>query len=157
MHRLTAKLPANAPRAAAIAALIALVAVVSATSAGAKTGRSSAGSVVFMSTQLTPVTEQQKFIDVTLKGFNGNVQFVAANSVNNMVTRINAEAQAGSGSVSLAGATVGDLETVARQADRPLRRRGEAEGRRYPAEPVGSGEARDEQAALRSPGCRRPT
>ena len=53
-----------------------------------------------MSTQLTPVTEQQKFIDVTLKGFNGNVQFVAANSVNDMVTRINAEAQAGSGSVS---------------------------------------------------------
>jgi multiple sugar transport system substrate-binding protein len=113
MQRFTSKLSALGPRAAALAVLAGLAVTFSAASAGAKSTRTSAGSVVFMSTQLTPVTEQQKFIDVTLKGFPGNVQFVAANAVSDLVTRINAEAQAGSGSVSLAGATVGDLETVA--------------------------------------------
>jgi multiple sugar transport system substrate-binding protein len=113
MHRFTGKLPAGATRAAGLAALVALVAIVSVSTAGAKTGQSKAGTVVFMSTQLTPVTEQQKFINVTLKGFPGSVNFVAANAVSDLVTRINAESQAGSGTVSLAGATVGDLETIA--------------------------------------------
>jgi multiple sugar transport system substrate-binding protein len=114
MHRFKGKLPAHAPRTACLVAIVAaLVAVVAVSSAGAKTGKTSANTVVFMSTQLTPVTEQQKFIDVTLKGFPGSVQFVAANAVSDLVTRLNAEAQAGSGQVSLAGATVGDLETVA--------------------------------------------
>jgi multiple sugar transport system substrate-binding protein len=114
MHRFKGKLPAHAPRTAGLVAIVAaLVAVVAVSSAGAKTGRTSAGTVVFMSTQLTPVTEQQKFIDVTLKGFPGNVQFVPANAPSDLVTRLNAEAQAGNGQVSLAGATVGDLETVA--------------------------------------------
>ena len=114
MDRFKGKLPAHAGRAAGLVAIVAaLVAIVAVSSAGAKTGKTSTGNVVFMSTQLTPVTEQQKFIDVTLKGFPGNVQFVAANAVNDLVTRLNAEAQAGSGQVSLAGATVGDLETVA--------------------------------------------
>ena len=112
MHRVKGKLPAHAPRAAGLAAVIAVVlaAVVAVSSAGAKT---SAGSVVFMSTQLTPVTEQQKLIDVTLKGAPVSVNFVAANAPSDLVTRINAEAQAGSGTVSLAAATVGDLETIA--------------------------------------------
>jgi multiple sugar transport system substrate-binding protein len=112
MQRYTSKLPAFVPRAVALAALVGLLATVAVATAGAKPERSTAN-VVFMSTQLTPVTEQQKFIDVTLKGYSGSVQFVAANTVNDMVTRLNAEAQAGSGSVSLAGAAVGDLETVA--------------------------------------------
>jgi multiple sugar transport system substrate-binding protein len=114
MHRFKGKLPAHAPRTAGLVAIVAaLVAVVAVSSAGAKTGKTSAGTVVFMSTQLTPVAEQQKFIDVTLKGFPGSVQFVPANAPSDLVTRLNAEAQAGSGQVSLAGATVGDLETVA--------------------------------------------
>ena len=114
MHRFKGKLPAHAPRTAGLVAIVAaLVAVVAVSSAGAKNGQSKAGSVVFLSTQLTPVTEQQKFIDVTLKGAPVSVNFVAANTASDMVTRINAEAQAGSGTVSLAGATVGDLETVA--------------------------------------------
>jgi multiple sugar transport system substrate-binding protein len=116
MQRLKRKLPRVAPRAAgfaAVAALVAAIAVGSAGASGAKTGKSSAGNIIFMSTQLTPVTEQQKFIDVTLKGYDGNVQFVAANAVSDLVNRLNSEAQAGSGSVSLAAATVGDLETVA--------------------------------------------
>jgi multiple sugar transport system substrate-binding protein len=102
-------------RAAGLAALVvvSLLAVIAVSSAGAKPSRTSAGSVVFLSTQLTPVTEQQKFIDVTLKGSPVNVNFVAANAVSDMVTRINAESQAGNGTVSLAGATVGDLETIA--------------------------------------------
>jgi multiple sugar transport system substrate-binding protein len=115
MKGFSGKLPALAPRAAALAALAALLAAVlvgSAGATGAKTGRSAA-SIVFMSTQLTPVTEQQKFIDVTLKGFSGSVQFVPANAVSDLVNRINSEAQAGNGSVSLAAATVGDLETIA--------------------------------------------
>jgi multiple sugar transport system substrate-binding protein len=117
MHRFKGKLPAHAPRAAGLAAvlaaLVAVVAVTSAGAAGTKASGTAAGTVVFMSTQLTPITEQQKFIDVTLKGFPGNVQFVPANAPSDLVTRLNAEAQAGSGTVSLAGATVGDLETVA--------------------------------------------
>jgi multiple sugar transport system substrate-binding protein len=114
MHRFKGKLPAHAPKTAGLVVIVAaLVAIVAVSSAGAKTGKTSAGTVVFMSTQLTPVTEQQKFIDVTLKGFPGNVQFVPANAPSDLVTRLNAEAQAGSGQVSLAGATVGDLETVA--------------------------------------------
>jgi multiple sugar transport system substrate-binding protein len=108
MHRFKGKLP----RAAGLAALVALVAIVSVSTAGAKPGRSQA-TVVFMSTQLTPVTEQQKLIDVTLKGSPVSVNFVAANAASDLVTRINAEAQAGSGTISLAAATVGDLETVA--------------------------------------------
>jgi len=102
------------PKAAGLAAvvIVVLLAVVAAGSAGAKSTKTSAGSVVFLSTQLTPVTEQQKFIDVTLKGSPVSVNFVAANAVSDMVTRINAEAQAGSGTVGLVGATVGDLETV---------------------------------------------
>src|SRR5438045_2744934 len=105
------------PKVAGLAAIaiIVMLAVVAAGSAGAKPSRTTAGSVVFLSTQLTPVTEQQKFIDVTLKGAPVSVNFVAANAVSDMVTRINAEAQAGSGQVSLAGATVGDLEAVADQ------------------------------------------
>jgi multiple sugar transport system substrate-binding protein len=109
MQRLTGTLP----RAAGLAALVALLAIVSVSTAGAKTGRSQAGTVVFMSTQLTPVTEQQKFINVTLKGAPVSVNFVPANAPSDLVTRLNAEAQAGNGTVSLAGATVGDLETVA--------------------------------------------
>jgi multiple sugar transport system substrate-binding protein len=112
MHRSKGGLP---PKAAGLAAvlIVVLLAVVAAGSAGAKPTRTTAGSVVFMSTQLTPVTEQQKFIDVTLKGSPVSVNFVPANAPSDLVTRLNAEAQAGSGTVSLAGATVGDLETVA--------------------------------------------
>src|SRR5262249_8309238 len=58
MHRFKGKLPPNASRTAGLVAIIAaLVAVVAVSSAGAKTGKTSAGTVVFMSTQLTPVTE----------------------------------------------------------------------------------------------------
>ena len=81
MHRFKGKLPAHAPRTAGLVAIVAaLVAVVAVSSAGAKATRTSAASVVFMSTQLTPVTEQQKFINVTLKGFSGSVNFVPANA-----------------------------------------------------------------------------
>jgi multiple sugar transport system substrate-binding protein len=112
MHVSKGALP---PKVAGLAAtvIVVLLAVVVAGSAGAKPSKSTAGSVVFLSTQLTPVTEQQKFIDVTLKGSPVSVNFVAANAVSDMVTRVNAEAQAGSGQVSLVGATVGDLQTVA--------------------------------------------
>ena len=108
MHRFKGKLPPYALRTAGLVAILAaLVAVVAVSSAGAKTGKTSAGTVVFMSTQLTPVTEQQKFIDVTLKGFPGSVQFVPANAPSDLVTRLNAEAQAGNGQVSLVGKVAG--------------------------------------------------
>jgi multiple sugar transport system substrate-binding protein len=97
----------------AFAVLLTAILAASAGASGKATARNAAGGVTFMSTQLTPVTEQQKFIDVTLKGFSSTVSFVPANAPSDLVTRLNAEAQAGSGTVSLAGATVGDLETVA--------------------------------------------
>ncbi|MGZ4391635.1 MAG: ABC transporter substrate-binding protein [Gaiellaceae bacterium] len=120
MQRHTGRVTVSLSRAAGLGAvaLAILLAATLATSAGAsgKAARGSAagpGQVVFMSTQLTPVTEQQKFIDVILKGFGGSVQFVPANAASDLVTRLNAESEAGHGVVSLAGATVGDLETVA--------------------------------------------
>jgi len=117
MHRFTGKPRSLAPRAVTVAALVGLLSVLAVTTAGvgqAKTGRSTAN-IVFMSTQLTPVDEQQSFLNTILKGFpGGGVSFVAANTVPDLVNRVQAESQAGNGTISLAGATVGDLEKIGR-------------------------------------------
>lgn len=99
--------------AATVGALAAVVAGTAGTASG-KTGHATSG-IAFMSTQLTPVDEQQSFLNVILKGFPSSVSFIAASTVPQMTSRIQAEAQAGHGSLDLAGATVGDLETVAPQ------------------------------------------
>jgi multiple sugar transport system substrate-binding protein len=116
MHRISGKPRWLAPRALGLATLVGLLSVLAVTTAGAgqaKTGRSTAN-IVFMSNQLTPVDEQQSFLNTVLKGFpGGGVSFVAANTVPDLVNRVQAEGQAGSGTISLAGATVGDLETIA--------------------------------------------
>src|SRR5258708_7189935 len=116
MQPLTSKLRALAPRAARLAALAALMTAVvvgSAGPTGAKSSRSSAGNLVFVSTQFTPVTEQQSFINTDLKGFtNATVSYIPG-AVPDLVNRVNAETQAGgTGTVSLAAANAGDLESV---------------------------------------------
>jgi multiple sugar transport system substrate-binding protein len=109
VHELTS--PARWRALAAILA-VATLAVVVAASAGPASGHATS-SVTFMSTQLTPVDEQQSFLNVVLKGSPQSVSFVAASSVPQLTSRVTAEAQAGKGSIDLAGATVGDLETIA--------------------------------------------
>jgi multiple sugar transport system substrate-binding protein len=105
-------------RAAVIAVAIAamLVMVIGVSSAGATTsttGGGSASTVVFESTQLTPVDEQQSFLNVVLKGAPASVRFVPASSVNDMVNQLNADQQSGSGKIDIAAATVGDMASVA--------------------------------------------
>jgi multiple sugar transport system substrate-binding protein len=117
VHYFTRRVRLSRWKGLALAATVAAAAIVVAGTAGAasgKTGRATS-SIVFMSTQLTPVDEQQSFLNVVLKGFPGSVSFVPATSVPQMTQRVQAEAQAGHGSLDLAGATVGDLETVAPQ------------------------------------------
>lgn len=117
MHELTRSVRSTRWKAVIpLMAVVALAVVAAATagSASGKTGRVNS-SITFMSTQLTPVDEQQSFLNVVLKGFPESVSFVPAISVPQMTARVQAEAQAGHGSLDLAGATVGDLETVAPQ------------------------------------------
>lgn len=117
MHIFTSSVRRTRWKAVVAAATVAALAVVVAATAGSasgKTGRAAAG-ITFMSTQLTPVDEQQSFLNVVLKGFPGSVNFVPASSVPQMTSRVQAEAQAGHGTIDLAGAAVGDLETVAPQ------------------------------------------
>ena len=68
--------------------------------------------VVMMSTQLAPEAEAQKMRDAILAGFDGSVEFVAADPASLLIDTIRAEAQAGTGDVSLAGALHGELSTL---------------------------------------------
>ena len=65
-----------------------------------------------MSTQLAPEAEAQKMRDAILAGFDGSVEFVAADPASLLIDTIRAEAQAGTGDVSLAGALHGELSTL---------------------------------------------
>jgi multiple sugar transport system substrate-binding protein len=95
-----------------LAALVPLLATVSA-GAGVKTVGKANSTIVFESTQLTPVDEQQSFLNVVLKGTPASVQFVPASSVNDMVNQLNADQQSGNGKIDIAAATVGDMASVA--------------------------------------------
>jgi multiple sugar transport system substrate-binding protein len=98
-----------------IAAALALVAAASLGGAGAASaGRQDAGNVVFFSNQLTQVSEIDAANKYLLKGFPGNVDFVTTPVGQGQVwfNRIQAEAQAGKGSVSLLGGLHGDYLTV---------------------------------------------
>jgi multiple sugar transport system substrate-binding protein len=109
--------PGLVPRRAvtfAAVAIVALVASVVATSAGAMhaTHSRSLSTVVFESTQLTPVDEQQSFLNVVLKGSPSSVNFIPASSVNDMVNQLNSDQQSGSGKVDMVAAAVGDMASV---------------------------------------------
>jgi multiple sugar transport system substrate-binding protein len=99
----------------AFAAALALAATVSLGGAGAATAsKQSAGNVVFLSNQLAQVSEIDQVRNTLLKGFDGNVEYVTPPVGQGQVwfNRIQAEAQAGRGTVSLLGGLHGDYLTV---------------------------------------------
>jgi len=71
-----------------------------------------AGKVTFFSTQLNTVSESEAFRKVLLQGFRGDVDAVFAASDAVFVNRLNAEKQAGRGSVDLLGALHGTYVTL---------------------------------------------
>jgi multiple sugar transport system substrate-binding protein len=97
------------------AAALALVGAVSLGGAGtASGGKRDAGNVVFFSNQLAQVPEIAAMRDTILKGFAGNVDYVTPPIGQGQVwfNRIQAEAQAGKGTVSLLGGLHGDYVTI---------------------------------------------
>jgi len=80
----------------------------------ASAGKQDAGNVVFLSNQLAQVSEIDQVRNTLLKGFPGNVDYVTPPVGQGQVwfNRIQAEAQAGKGTVSLLGGLHGDYLTV---------------------------------------------
>ena len=72
------------------------------------------GDVVFLSTQLTPIEEAEAFRGEVLSGFDGEVEFVPE-EVGPFNDRISAEAEAGTGEVSLIGGQHGDFGSLAEE------------------------------------------
>jgi multiple sugar transport system substrate-binding protein len=71
-------------------------------------GAAAAQSVVFLSTQLTPIQEQQAMRQSILPGFGHPVEFIT-DEAGPFMDRIRAETQSGRGSVSLVGTLHGDF------------------------------------------------
>ncbi|RAZ92641.1 carbohydrate ABC transporter substrate-binding protein [Mesorhizobium hawassense] len=74
-------------------------------------GAAQAQQVLFWSTQARPVEETQKMRDEVLKGFDGPVDYQVAED-GPWLTRLQAELQAGSGTIGLLGGLHGDFSTV---------------------------------------------
>jgi multiple sugar transport system substrate-binding protein len=71
-----------------------------------------AGNITFFSTQLNTVTESEAFRSTLLQGFSGKVDAVFAGSDAVFLNRINAERQAGRGTVDVLGALHGTYTTL---------------------------------------------
>jgi multiple sugar transport system substrate-binding protein len=72
-----------------------------------------AGAVLMFSSQLNPVTEQEKMRSAILPGFAGQAEFVGAADTGAFIDRVRAEAQAGTGEVSVLGGLHGEFSTLA--------------------------------------------
>jgi multiple sugar transport system substrate-binding protein len=100
----------------AVSALVAVVvlAIAAGTSSASNRIHGDAGNVVFMSTQLNGVTEREGFRNIMVKGFNGSVEKIDIPLGNTTIfpERIQAEASAGKGTVSLLGGVHGDFTTL---------------------------------------------
>lgn len=72
------------------------------------------GDIVFLSTQLTPIEEAEAFRGEVLSGFEGEVEFVTE-EIGPFNDRVSAEAEAGTGEVSLIGGQHGDFGSLAEQ------------------------------------------
>jgi multiple sugar transport system substrate-binding protein len=105
-------IPAAATTLAAALAVVAAAFLGSARTAAA--GSTDAGHVVFFSNQLTQVSEQDAVRNILLKGFPGEAEFITNPVGQGQVwfNRIQAEAQAGKGTVSLLGGLHGDYLVV---------------------------------------------
>jgi multiple sugar transport system substrate-binding protein len=97
-------------RAALAGAALAAGSVVAQRAGAAPLGGS--GNVTFFSTQLNTVTESEAFRSVLLQGFGGKVDAIFAASDAVFVNRLNAERQAGKGSVDVLGALHGTYVTL---------------------------------------------
>ncbi len=97
---------------ACLAALFGLASSVGGTAAASP--QQDAGDVVFFSNQLTQVTEVNAVRNTLLKGFNGDAEFIPTPVGQGQVffNRVEAEAQAGRGTVSLLGALHGDYLVI---------------------------------------------
>jgi multiple sugar transport system substrate-binding protein len=103
--------------AAAAGLVTALVVAVAVSIGGAGTAAASsrdAGNVVFLSNQLAQVTETDAVRNIMLKKFPGNVDYTVPPVGQGQVffNRVQAEAQAGKGTISLLGALHGDYLTI---------------------------------------------
>lgn len=78
----------------------------------AMTAEAAQAQVLFWSSQAAPVEETQKMREQVLKDFPGGVDF-QPQEPGPFITRIEAEATAGSGSIGVVGALHGDLSTYA--------------------------------------------
>lgn len=70
--------------------------------------------IVFISSQLTPIQEAEKMRNNILKGFSGSVDFVPEDP-GPFTDRIQSEAKAGKGTVSLVGGLHGDFDVFVKQ------------------------------------------
>src|SRR5580692_6019254 len=75
------------------------------------TARVAAADTVFMSTQLRPIEEAQKMRDIILKDYSGKVTYVPQEPAQ-LPTRIQAEQQGGTHTISVIGALHGELEPL---------------------------------------------
>ncbi len=91
-----------------LARLIQATAAAALVAGGAATSPALADSLLFWSTQGTPVNEQQAIRDTVLNGFSGEVDY-SPQDEGPFLTRINAEAKAGKGSIDLIGGLHGQL------------------------------------------------
>jgi multiple sugar transport system substrate-binding protein len=71
------------------------------------------GPVTMLSSQFGPVEEQEKVRNDVLAGFGGEVEFVAFAEAAQFQDRLQAEAEVGSGDISVLGALHGDLAPLA--------------------------------------------
>jgi multiple sugar transport system substrate-binding protein len=104
-----------APLAAALACLAAAFGVATSVEGTAAAGpQADAGKVIFFSNQLAQVSEVNQVRNTLLKGFDGDVDFIVPPVSQPQVffNRVEAEAKAGRGSISLLGALHGDYLVI---------------------------------------------
>jgi multiple sugar transport system substrate-binding protein len=99
---------------AAVACLAALFALAGSVGGTAAASPQDAGKVVFFSNQLAQVSEVSAVRDTLLKGFDGDAEFIPTPVGQGQVffNRVEAEAQAGKGTISLLGALHGDYLVI---------------------------------------------
>ena len=114
MRRIALVVAAVAGLAAAFAFASTVGGSAAATPAAAPQSAADAGDVVFFSNQLATVNETSQVRSTLLKGFDGNVDFITPPVGQPQVffNRVQAEAQAGRGTISLLGALHGDYLVI---------------------------------------------
>jgi len=102
--------------AAAACLAVAFAAASSAGNTAAAGPQADVGKVIFFSNQLTQVSEVNQVRNTLLKGFNGDVDFIPTPVGQGQVffNRVEAEARAGRGTISLLGALHGDYLVIQR-------------------------------------------